>query len=242
MNEQEFSESGSPIFQHEDKQGIEFKPAIGDGENIELISNHIEKYVGEIETVFHEIISDIVHIDVHWVKPTEKFPFHTLVTSGMSDLPMNVPDGYNVSRYLELCILLPKEWEVDSFNQENMYWPIRVLKTLARLPHEYETFLGYGHTVPNGEDAESFSDNTKFGCMLILPSLSLDGNFFELKVNDEKTIKFYCLYPLFKEEMDFKLKHGTDKLIDKFERYNVSDVVDINRKNTCVKKGLFGLW
>jgi hypothetical protein len=42
--------------------------------------------------------------------------------------------------------------------------------------------------------------------------------------------------------MDFKLKKGTDALIDRFEEYNVSDVVDINRKNTCAKKGLFGMW
>jgi hypothetical protein len=78
--------------------------------------------------------------------------------------------------------------------------------------------------------------------MLLLPSLSLGNEFFELKIDDKKKINFYCLYPLYKEEMDFKLKKGTDALIDRFEEYNVSDVVDINRKNTCAKKGLFGMW
>lgn len=251
MTEQELSESGNPIYRYDDKQEREFKPAIGDGENIELISDHIEKHVGKIETVFHEIVSDIVHIDVHWVKPNEKFPFHTLVTSGMSDLPMNVPEGYDVSKYLELCILLPENWKIngsdyqlmeEAFKDENNYWPVRWLKTIARFPHEYETFLSYGHTVPNGENADPFSESTKLGCMLLMPSLSLGNKFFELKVNDEKTINFYCLYPLYKEEMDFKLKKGTDDLIDKFEKYNVSDIIDINRHNTCLKKGLFGLW
>ncbi|TDO25794.1 suppressor of fused domain protein [Sediminibacterium goheungense] len=251
MTEQEYSESGNPIYRYDDKKDRELQPAIGDGENIEAISNHIENCVGKVETVFHEIVSDIVHIEVHWVKPTDKFPFHTLVTSGMSDLPMTIPDGYDINQYIELCILLPENWTIDgtdfqtmeeAFQDENNYWPVRWLKAIARFPHEYETFLGYGHTIPNGELAAPFSENTKLGCMLLLPSLSLGNNFFELKVNEEKTINFYCLYPLYKEEMDFKLKKGTDELINKFEKYNIRDVVDINRKNTCLKKGFLGMW
>lgn len=251
MSEQEYSESGNPIYRYDDRQDKEFQPASGNGENIEAISDHIEKHVGKIEKVFHEIVSDIIHIDVHWVKPTDKFPFHTLVTSGMSDLPMKIPEGYEINQFAELCILLPSDWRIDGtdfktmeevFNDENNYWPVRWLKIIARFPHEYATFLSSGHTIPNGELADPFSENTKLGCMLLLPSLSLGSKFFELKINDKKTIHFYCLYPLYKEEMDFKLKKGTDKLIDKFEKYNVSDVVDIRRKNTCLKKGLFGIW
>lgn len=251
MTEKEYSGSGNPIYRYKDKENREFKPAFGDGEHIEQISRHIEAYVGKIETVFHEIISDIVHIDIHWVKPSEKYPFHTLVTSGMSDLPMKVPEGYDVNKYLELCVLLPETWSFDgkyystmedAFKDENNYWPLRWLKTIARFPHEYETFLGYGHTIPNGENADPFADNTKLGCMLLLPSLSLGNQFFELTISEEKMINFYCLYPLYKEEMDFKLKKGTDALIDKFEKFNVMDIVDINRKNTCIKNGLWGLW
>jgi len=251
MTEQEYSESGDPIYRYQDKENKELKLAIGDEDTIEQVSQHIEDNVGKVETVFHEIVSDIVHIDIHWVKPNDKFPFHTLVTSGMSDLPMTVPHGYEVTKYLELCILLPDNWNIDgtdyntmeeAFKDENNYWPVRWLKTIARFPHEYETFLSYGHTIPNGENADPFADNTKFGCMLLMPSLSLGNNFFELKVKGDKTINFYCLYPLYKEEMDFKLKKGTDALIDKFEKFNVTDIVDINRKNTCIKNGLFGLW
>jgi hypothetical protein len=251
MCEQELSESGNPIYRYEDKQDRELKPAFGDEENIEKISEHIEKYIGKIESVFHEIVSDIVHIDVHWVRPSSKFPFHTLVTSGMSDLPMNVPKGYDTTKFLELCILLPENWNIDGenfktmeevFKEENNYWPIRWLKTVARFPHEYETFLSFGHTIPNGESAEPFADNTKLGCMLLMPSLSLGDEFFELKISEEKIINFYCLIPLYKEEMEFKLKKGTDALTDKFNKYNIIDIVDIERKNTCLKKGLFGMW
>ena len=251
MAEQEYSGSGDPVYRYDDAKRKEFEFAIGDEQNIEAISDHIEKHVGKIESVFHEIISELVHIDVHWVKPTAKFPFHTLVTSGMSDKPMTVPEGLEDHKYAELCILLPEDWQIggtnyatmeEAFKDENVYWPVRWLKTIARFPHGYDTWVGHGHTIPNGENADPFSENTKLGCMILFPSLSLGSEFFQLKINEQKTINFYCLYPLYREEMEFKLKKGSDALLDKFDKYHLSDIVDIGRKNTCSKKGLFGLW
>lgn len=251
MTEQEYSESGNPIYRYDEIKPQDFTPAFGDGENIEAISDHIEKHIGNIECVFHEIISDLVHIDIHWVKPSKKFPFHTLVTSGMSDIPMAVPEVMKGNQFAELCILLPENWQIagenhqtmeEVFSEETNYWPIRWLKIIARFPHEYSTWVGHGHTIPNGENAEPFADNTKLGCMILMPSITLGDDFFKLEINSEKTINFYCLYPIYKEEMEYKLKKGSDALIDNFEKYNISDVVDINRRNTSLKKGLFGLW
>ena len=244
MSDQEYSESGNPIYRYNNPTSKDFIPAIGDGESIETISTHIAKHVGPPDIVFHEIVSDIVHIDIHWVKPSDKFPFHTLVTSGMSDRPMTVPEGLDELKYAELCILLPADWAIgqEEFKDENNYWPVRWLKKLARFPHEYETWLGYGHTIPNGENAEPFAANTKFGCLMLFPNLSIESSFYELKISDEKTINFYCLYPLYKEEMELKLKKGTDGLIDQFKKFGVTDIVDIRRANTCKRKGLFGLW
>ncbi len=78
------SMGGSPIYHH--GEATHWQAPQGE-ECIEQISSHIEAHLGKVETVFHEILSDIVHIDVHFVKPTSEFPFVRLVTSGMSDLP-----------------------------------------------------------------------------------------------------------------------------------------------------------
>ena len=248
MSEQEHSESGSPIYRYDDAKPKDFTLAIGDVDNIEAISKHIETNVGKIEGVYHEIVSHLVHIDIHWVKASEKFPFHTLVTSGMSDIPMAAPAGFEEHKFTELCILLPESWPLEILDQEKMeeafkdernYWPIRWLKMIARFPHEYNTWISHGHTIPNGENAEPFADNTKLGCVMLMPSLSLGGKFYELKIDENKTIKFYCLYPLYKEEMDFKIKKGLDPLLEKFEKYNILDVIDIERRNTCSKIGFF---
>lgn len=251
MAEEEYSESGSPIYRYNNVTPKEFEIAIGDIDNITAITNHIEKNIGKIHSVFHEVVSDLVHIDVYWIKPTSKYPFHILVTSGMSDIAMHVPESMKGHEYTELCILLPANWSIEGANYELMtevfkdeknYWPVRWLKTIARFPHQYDTWVGNGHTIPNGENAEPFADNTKLGCMILLPSLSLHADFFKLNITNEKIIRFYCLFPLYKEEMEHKLKMGLNALIDRFEKHNIVDVIDINRKNTCLKRGLFGLW
>lgn len=251
MPEQEYSESGAPILRYENVLHPDLTPASGDGENIEAISNYIEKNIGKIDMVLHEIVSHLVHIDVHWVKPSGEFPFHTFVTSGMSEKPMNVPNGLEALRFAELCILLPSDWPMEMgawkttqelFKNEEGYWPIRWLIQLARFPHEFNTWLGKGHTIPNGKEVDPFAPNTQFGCMLLLPSISLGKKLLPLKIDNEKTINFYCLYPLYKEEMELKMKKGVNALLDQFDKYRVPDVVDIYRPNTAKKNGLFGLW
>jgi len=222
----------------------------GDIENGKAIASHIENYIGKIESTLDAIENDHVHILIYWVKPAEDRPFHTIITSGMSDKPMLVPKGLEEHQYAELCLLLPKEWPVETlvhhddnnFENEHHYWPMRWLKMIAGFPHKNETWIGNGHTIPNGEDADNFADNTRLGCILLLPSFSLGGDFFTLKRAEDKTIRFYCMYPIYREEMNFKLEKGSDALVEKFEKNNIRDIVDIKRVNTCRKKGLFGWW
>lgn len=239
----EKSESGSPIYRYQENDKNEFQAPSGEG-NIEEISNHIEKYIGKIDRVFHELISDQVHIDLHWIKPTAERPFHTLVTSGMSDRPMTTPHEMNGFKYAELSICLPAEWKLsnEDFEDEENYWPLRWLKILSRFPHEYNTWLGYGHTIPNGNPPAPFSGKSKLNTMILLPSILFDPAFHELKINEEKTIHFYTIYPLYSEEVDLKMKQGSEALFDGFERVGLSDVLKLDRENSVKKKKLFGLF
>ncbi len=242
MSDQEKSKFGDPTYRYDDMKAKEFELAIGDPDTIDAVSNHIQKHIGPIASVFHEVISNQVHIDVHWVKPSERFNFHTLVTSGMSVHPMNTAPGEVEDKYAELCILLPPEWPItqspthsmkDSFPTEDSYWPYFWLNYIARMPHLYNTSVGFGHTVATGAEYESYAPNTKLCCVLLLPSLTLGNDFFTLNMSKEKTIKFYCLYPLYKEELDLKLEEGSSAILSKFDEFGISDVVDIDRVNTC---------
>ncbi|MDO6818838.1 suppressor of fused domain protein [Zobellia sp. 1_MG-2023] len=238
----EKSESGSPIYRYKETDKKKFEGASGEP-SIEEISNHIEKNIGEIHMVFHELVSDQVHIDVHWVKPTKERPFHTLVTSGMSDKPMNTPDGVEGCDYAELSICLPEEWKIsdEDFKDEKNYWPIRWLKYLARFPHEYNTWLSYGHTIPNGNPAEPFAENTGLNTMMLLPTIVLGENFHTLKLQN-KSINFYSLIPIYTDEVNLKMKKGVEALFDGFDKFQVTDILHIDRPNTVKKKKLFGLF
>ena len=238
----EKTESGSPIYRYDESEKNEFSGPPSES-SMEEISNHIEKYIGEIHMVFHELVSDQVHIDVYWVKPSAERPYHSLITLGLSDKPMNTPDGVEDCNYAELCICLPEDWKIseESFNDEKNYWPIRWLKYLARFPHQYNTWLGYGHTIPNGDPAEPFSENTNLNTMVLLPSIVFDVEFQTLNLPN-KSIDFYTLIPLYSEEVDLKMKKGVEALFDGFDKFGVNDIVQIDRPNTAKKKKLFGLF
>ncbi len=240
---EDISPSGSPIYHHKERT-IPFQPTHGDGEVIDAIGDHIEKHLGKVEMVYHEIISDLVHIDVHIVSPTDDRPFYTLITSGMSEAPMTVPDGAEEFRFAELAISLPATWklglnqpddEKSPLKEERNYWPIRLLKASARMPHEYDTWLGFGHTLAASDSGEPYAPDTKMNAVILLPAITTPESFWKLETPSRSTF-FWGLYPLYPEELAFKLKHGSDALIEKFQDADVTDLLDPQRKNTCVKK------
>jgi hypothetical protein len=233
--ESEFSESGSPIYRHQPSERS-FDPVSGNERTIEAISNHIERWIGKADWVWHELVSDRVHIDVHVVPPQDERDYFTLITSGMSDLPMKVPEGCEDLRFAELMICLPSDWRLhqDAFSDENNYWPIRWLKLMARMPHEYDSWLAVGHTVPNGDPPQPFASRTPFCCMLVAPCIGFGNDFPLLNLSPQKAIHFYNLLPLYQEEMEYKLKHGFEGLIQRWDNFNVTEVVDIHRPNTCL--------
>jgi hypothetical protein len=231
--------SGAPIHRH--GEATPWEPPHGE-ECIEEISAHVEKHLGPIEKVFHEIVSDTVHVDVHFVEATIESPFSRLVTSGMSDLPMKTPKDSSAPTFIELLITLPREWQFsqESFKDEAWYWPVRLIKTLALLPHKYQTWLGFGHSVPNGDPPQAYAPNTRLCGAILLPSVTVPSAFHNLNVPGRKEIRFYAVVPLYEPEMNLKLRSGTDALLERFERKNVTDVVSIRRKDVTNK--LLGIW
>ena len=237
----EYAESGQPIYRYPPRERS-WEVATGDPAAIEAIEKHITAHIGPVESVFHEIISDLVHLDVHVVMPTARRNYFTLVTSGMSDRPMRTPPGAEEMRYAELLICLPPDWPLSQadMEQETNYWPIRWLKMLARFPHEYDTWLWAHHTLPNGDPAKPFVSNTSLCCaMLAWPAL-FRTDFRRLQISPEKTIHFLGLIPLYQEEMELKLKRGADPLMRRLEQARVTELLDIQRPNVCKRR--FGLF
>jgi hypothetical protein len=240
VTKKEVSPGGSPILHHEPRSAGFNVATPGDG-GVEAVEAHFTRVVGSPETVFHELVSDLVHIDVHVIPPAGGRDHWVLFTTGMSDRPMTVPRPA-LPHYAELMVSLPSAWRVQepAMKDERWYWPVRWLKLLARFPHEYETWLGMGHTVPNGDPPQPFDVSTKLCGMLLLPPLQLPPQDCTVKAPG-KEITILALFPLYAAEMSLKLNKGTDALLDAFDRAGVTEIVDPVRR-PAVKSGLFGLW
>ena len=179
MPNEEVTPGGSRVLRHDVGSQRELGPAHGDPGYIERVNAHVEKYVGTIAMVWHEIVSAGIHLDVLHVSPTQARPFHTFVTCGMGEKPMTVPQGIKV-RFAELTLSLPASWPVtrEAFADEANYWPIRWLKNLGRMPLGHNTWLAPGHTVPNGDPPLPFRPGqriTDFGREEIRCQQLVDG-------------------------------------------------------------------
>jgi hypothetical protein len=240
MSDEEISAGGSRIYRHEPKES-EPELAQGDEALIEAVGDHVERHVGPIARVLHEIISPVVHVDVFHVAPGEAQPWHTLVTCGMSAKPMLAPDPDRA--FGELTLALPPTWPMDdaAWNDERHYWPVRLLKFLARLPHEYDTWLGDGHTIPNDDPPRSYAKDTRLsGAIIAAPLLPPEA--FRTLDRPQGTIAFYGVIPLYRAEMDFKLSEGADALYDRLAGAGVTELVDPQRESVVPERRRRGLF
>lgn len=214
------------------------EPEVYSEDEMSAIEQHIKNTFGEFENVFHELVSPDIHVDICVVPPSERRNYYTLVTMGMGAHRMNVPKElaeYKLER-AELAIALPPDWKLDkdSMQEQRWYWPVGLLKVLARLPISNDTWLGFGHTM---EKQSPFAEDTEL-CAAILTGpqdMDLDtcGEVCILPGGEE--VNFYQVLPLYREEMEYKLKHDADALLERLAA--VSFVVCPDRPSCLEEEG-----
>ena len=123
-----------------------FTPPSGES-HLEEITAHVERCYGPVRHVMHEVISDVVHIDVLIVGVSLRHPYITIVTSGMSALPMQSKDGGPSRCEVMMRLMANHPLSQEAFADEANYWPIRKLKMIARMPHLLGSSFAAGHTI-----------------------------------------------------------------------------------------------
>lgn len=214
-------------------------PEVYTEEEMSAIEQHIKNTFGEFDNVFHELVSPDIHVDICVVPPSAERDYYTLVTMGMGAHRMNVPEElaeYKLER-AELAIALPPDWKLDeeSLKNERWYWPIGLLKILARLPISNDTWLGFGHTM---DKQSPFAEDTKL-CAAILTGLQgveEGGEVCALPSGEE--VNFYQVIPLYHNEMEYKMEHDADALLEKMA--GISFVVNPTRQNAITRGTLGG--
>ena len=236
----EVTKGGSPVYRYEETEHEAWRPPQAYGEYAEEISGHFKAlFPNREEFVYHELISDLVHIDVNIMRPTEERPYYVMYTTGMSDMPMTLPEEIADRadlKHAELFMFLPGEWnpgetgQLDSDIPDSEYWPIRLIKYLARFPHEYHTWLGWGHTIPNGAEYGPLCAETEMGGVVLVQT---GGDMGSMKAEDGTEINFYMVVPAYREEIEYKLEYGMEALDKRFCDGNLPMILDIHRPNYC---------
>ena len=175
------------------------------------VVKHIEAAFGPIDQVLHELYSPDIHVDIGVVGPTERRPYYTLVTMGMGARPMNVPDelaDWELER-AELLLTLPADWPLDD-GAEEWYWPIGLLKFLARLPGEADIWLGWGNIIDN---EGPYAANTALCAALLTGPMVGKMGAASMTLPNGEAVNFYQVLPLYCGEMEYGLARGADRLL-----------------------------
>jgi len=181
-----------------------------------------QRHFGEAKQVSHEIIPLLPHIDVvEYSRESQGKQVCVLVTSGMSDLAMNVPSGAEAPRRIELifyCTEPKREY-------------IQTLRWLAHFPHDQKTWIGAFHTIPNGNPAPALWGTAMDTIFLLPPLVKKDQNLQQDLILDGDGVEFLWLVPLTNAECQLKLAKGASTILDLFQKNRHPYVFDPNRSS-----------
>ena len=175
-----------------------------------------------------EIVPTGLPIAIHAIPPSEGRDHLTLFTTGMSEQPLDVPDGGEAFRYAELMIELPGAWTLDKelLAEEVFRWPFDWLRTLARVPHDHETWLGPATIIAGSEPPEPIAPNSPFTSMLLLAES-------EAKLTD-RTVQIYRMFPLYPEERQLEIDQGIPALLQAFDKKGIAMIYAHDRPNAAI--------
>ena len=187
---------------------------------IEIREQHYEKFIGPIPNdVYHSTDVKPVHIDIYTFKPTEDRPYYTLITGGMSDKRQNIPDKFpNIS----------KRTEIMTYAHEPKGWMYNVIKGLAEMPWDDDTWLHWYHSMPNGKPMTA--EPSALTAFFIVPPYYEDEKFGPMIVEGDKT-EFLFMVPITEEELKFKRERGAEDLLKLFDEVNFDYIIDESRKS-----------
>ncbi len=185
--------------------GRGFTPPSGES-HLEEITAHVERCYGPVRRVMHEVISDHVHVAVLIADVAEDHPYITIVTSGMSDLPMQSKDGSPVRCEVMMRLMVNHPLSQEAFADEANYWPIRRLKMIARMPHLLGSSFAAGHTIAT-DPPEPVHPGSEFCALGLVEPLDADAR--TIRTKDGLEIALLQVVPMYREELEWKLKQPT---------------------------------
>jgi hypothetical protein len=169
------------------------------------------------------------NIKVHAIRATPQFPVVTLFTTGLSHLPMTVPQGHEACRLAELFIQLPADWQFENLEDARWHWPVLWLRQLALYPREHRTWLGYPVTIVATDNPPvPLARNTRMDSLMLMAQ-------YKIPLSDGSEIQPYRLLPLYPEERLLERTDGLQVLMNALDQSEAGLVVQLDRTNSATK-------
>lgn len=187
------------------------------------ILGHVKVHIDQQFGVYTQLLTDNSDpdypLEIAVIPPRLDHDYYTLVTVGLSRHRMGFPEERREEKLerAELLINLPRDWRLTKADcrEERWSWPIRMMLATAHFAMEDpEVGLESRTTLDGGEDGIPFAENTELrGEILLCPGVFGTDSFF-CRLPDGDEVNFYQVIPLYREEIQYKLEHGSDALLD----------------------------
>lgn len=219
----EVSEGGSIVHRYSAEEWAETRVGFAEGaaEFGGIRDEVYQRRFGTPKQVWHEVIPLIPHIDVmeYYRKNKESDKdVCVLVTSGMSDLAMNVPSKIEAPRRIELIFYCNEPKPVYT----------ETLRFLAHFAHDQKTWIGAFHTIPLGK--RTMMGSGALDTIFLLPPLVVrDQDLAKDLVLNGEGVEFVWVVPISDAECKLKLEKGAGSLLNLFQQKKHPHIFDPTR-------------
>jgi hypothetical protein len=208
--------------------------AMNAADDAKAIRRHVERHLGPIMGSIAKAREPDPPVVVLVTGPTEKRPFASLVTSGMSARPvLGVADADSASppsHRVELLLGLPSGWPLAQLKEAEYGWPVALIRALARLPHDHGSRLGPSTIVPNGDPPQSYVGSSRFCAALAVSAPPKAPPLFQrLALSDSRIVNFYALLMLHADEAALGKAQGVGELLRRLAAAGVTESFDPDR-------------
>jgi len=162
-------------------------------------------------------------------------PVTVVVTNGLNDYKMPVPEKWVGREHNELYFCLPSYWEWEDRENPQMNWVFYWIQRLVQHVKEKETWFGHGHSMPCGKEMNPLSATMKQNHFMLSEPMLLEMEMAPVQMTDRE-INFLSIIPLFKDEMDYKQSKGTFKFMQKLVNNGITEKLDDYRGSATQRK------
>jgi hypothetical protein len=170
------------------------------------------------------------HIDIHVIapRPEKGRDYYTLVTDGMSDLRMKVPGDVGETSGRAEIIAYLKDFEGIPGEEEPPVF-VKYLFFMGTFPFNFNTWLDWYHTVPNGDPPKAIIDGSRLTTAFFLPPIAEPEGFRDgLRLGDD-AVRFLWLTFITDAESRLKRDEGAEALVEAMRRAGYPPWVDFGR-------------